>query len=100
MARKSAPRRPPAECPVCGEDVPPSALACPGCGADHETGWKDDADATGADLGLPDEHFDYDDYVRREFGRELKPAGIKPLWWITAIVLVVALAGLYACRSW
>ena len=99
MARKPPPRRPPAECPVCGEDVPPKALACPGCGADYETGWKEDADATGPDLGLPDENFDYDEYVRREFGREIRPAGIKPLWWITAIVLVLAFVGFYACRA-
>ena len=99
MARHSAPRRPPSECPACGADVPPTARACPECGSDYQTGWKDDAHLHGPDLGLPDENFDYDDYVRREFGPEIKPAGIKPLWWITAILLLLAFFAFYAIRK-
>ncbi len=95
MARQSAHRRPPSECPACGADVPPTAHACPGCGSDYQTGWKDDADTSGPDLGLPDENFDYDDYVRREFSPEIKPAGIKPLWWITALLLLLAFVAFY-----
>ena len=29
-------------CPHCGEAVPVSAPACPGCGSDNETGWNED----------------------------------------------------------
>lgn len=79
---------PPEVCPVCGEDVPRNALACPECGADHNSGWREDADADALDL--PDEEFDYDDFVEREFGRGARPRGIRPIWWITAIVLLVA----------
>ena len=43
----------PEECPVCGEDVPRGALACPECGADERSGWREDAVADGLDL--PDE---------------------------------------------
>ena len=43
-------------CPVCGEVVKSDALACPGCGADDETGWSEDAAYD--DVDLPDEAFD------------------------------------------
>ncbi|MGB0766772.1 MAG: hypothetical protein ACPGYV_03580 [Phycisphaeraceae bacterium] len=42
-------------CPICGEVVRARALACPGCGADDETGWSEDAEYDGVDL--PDEAF-------------------------------------------
>ena len=84
----------PETCPVCGEDVPPRALACPECGADHNSGWRADADVDDA-LGQSDEEFDYDDFVRREFGSSLKPAGVKTVWWVTAVILVVAFTLLY-----
>lgn len=80
--------RTPKVCPVCGEDVPPRALACPECGADHNSGWKGDADYSG-ELGLPDEEFDYDEFVKEEFGGGSRRTGLKPIWWITAIVLLV-----------
>ena len=90
-------KKPPAVCPVCGEDVSPNALACRECGADHNSGWKDDACSSDG-LDLPDEEFDYNDFVKREFGGESRPSAIKPLWWITGIVLlIVTMAGLTRC---
>ena len=81
-------------CPVCGEDVPPRALACPECGADHQSGWREDAAAyDGVDLG--DNEFSYDEFVREEFGSSPKPSGISTVWWVTAIVLIAALAALW-----
>jgi hypothetical protein len=74
--------------------VPPRALACPECGADHNSGWREDAAAyDGVDLG--EEEFDYNEFVREEFGGGAKPASISALWWITAIVLIAALAALW-----
>jgi hypothetical protein len=81
-------------CPVCGEDVPRGSLACPECGADHRSGWRPDADLHDG-LDLPDERFDYDDFVRRELGSGAKPAGIRTIWWITAIVLLAISIALY-----
>ena len=87
MPYKNSRPRTPEVCPVCGEDVPPRALACPECGADHNSGWKPGA-ADGLDL--PDEEFDYDDFVAREFDGGAGKTGIKPVWWITAVVLLAA----------
>ena len=84
----------PEVCPVCGADVPSAALACPECGADHNSGWRQDAETYEA-LDLPDEDFNYDEFVREEFGSSFKPAGMKTIWWITAILIIVASAALY-----
>jgi len=79
---------PPETCPNCGADVPRNAKACPGCGADEKTGWSDSACAS--NLGIPDEHFDYGEFVKEEFDTaRVKPRGIHWLWWLTALVLVL-----------
>ena len=74
--------------------MPRAALACPECGADHNSGWRGDAEVYDA-VGLGDETFDYDEFVRNEFAARAKPAGVKTIWWITAIALLVAFAALY-----
>tara|TARA_R110002094_G_scaffold105655_1_gene104345 strand:+ start:129 stop:389 length:261 start_codon:yes stop_codon:yes gene_type:complete len=48
---------PPTECPVCGEEVPRGAKACPGCGADERTGWNEEATRYDG-LDLPDEAYE------------------------------------------
>jgi hypothetical protein len=85
--QKDRKRRSPEVCPVCGEDVPRGALACPECGADEKSGWREDAERYDG-VDLPDE-FDYDEFTRREFGRSVKPAGISAVWWVTAIVVLL-----------
>jgi len=80
---------PPEICPNCGADVPPRARACPECGADEKTGWSEAAHASGLDL--PDENFDYDDFVKRELGgKSPVPRGIHWFWWVVALVVAVA----------
>ena len=77
-------------CPQCGALVPRNAQACPECGADETTGWSDTAYASR--LGIPDENFEYDRFVKEEFapaaGR-VKPRGIHWIWWLTAVGLIV-----------
>ncbi len=69
--------------------MPRSARACPECGADDQTGWSEEAEGGGLDL--PEEHFDYDDYVKREFGGEPPvPRGIHWFWWLVAVLLIAA----------
>lgn len=95
MGRSNPKPQTPAVCPVCGEDVPRNALACPECGADHNSGWREDAETyDGVDLGK--QSFDYDEFVRNEFGpAPAKPRGLKPVWWITGILLIAALIATY-----
>ena len=76
-------------CPNCGAPVPRRAKACARCGADEKTGWSESAQS--ADLGLPDEKFDYDKFAKEEFGKQAKPRGIHWIWWLTAALL----AGLF-----
>ncbi|HMC28416.1 MAG TPA: zinc ribbon domain-containing protein [Verrucomicrobiae bacterium] len=76
-------------CPNCGAEVPPRAKACPECGSDEHTGWSEKA-ATDH-LDLPDEEFDYDEFVKREFGQKKSRALPKSLLWvIVALALLIA----------
>ena len=73
--------------------MPRRAKACPECGADEKTGWSDEA-ATSA-LGLPDENFDYNEFVEREFNPgKSRTHGIRWYYWVAAIILVLVLLGL------
>lgn len=72
--------------------VPERARACPQCGADEQSGWSEDAEAQR--LGLPDDKFDYNEFVKEEFGGgaskpRVRPRGISWLWWLVALVLVI-----------
>lgn len=94
MASRKPPRfTPPQVCPVCGEDVPCNALACPECGADERSGWRTDAGLYGEDPSL--DTFDYDEFAAEEFGGRPKPRGLSTFWWIAAIAVVAALCLLY-----
>jgi len=79
-------------CPNCGAEVPPKARACPECGADEETGWSERAAAQR--LGLPDDEFNYNEFVKEEFGGAKRPARppIGWFWWVVALVLLIAIA--------
>ncbi|MDP2137195.1 MAG: zinc ribbon domain-containing protein [Candidatus Didemnitutus sp.] len=75
---------PPETCPVCGEAVPRTAKACPGCGADERSGW-DEETALYDGLDLPASAFEK---VRSPpsmpVGRSLAP------WLIATAVLLIA----------
>ncbi len=94
MAKRNLP--PPSVCPVCGHDVPRKALACSECGADYNSGWREGAEEYDG-LDLPDEEFNYDQFVRKEFGRSspLKPQGMKTIWWVTGIIVIVVTVVLF-----
>jgi zinc-ribbon domain len=81
-------------CPNCGAEIPRGAKACPECGSDEQTGWS--AEARAAGLGLPDDEFDYDEFVKDEFGTgRNKPRGITWFWWVVALFLIGALLFLF-----
>jgi hypothetical protein len=81
----------PESCPVCGEEVPTGALACPECGADERSGWREN-EVDGVDL--PDDQLNYDEFVKKEFGPEVKPEGIAWLWWAAAVAALLAFAAM------
>jgi hypothetical protein len=84
----------PEVCPNCGVVLPRKAKVCPGCGSDEKTGWSDSAYAD--NLGIPDENFNYENFVKEEFGsRSPKPRGIHWVSWLTALLL--ALLFLFFC---
>jgi uncharacterized membrane protein YvbJ len=80
----------PETCPNCGAKVPRGAKACPECGSDEETGWSQAAVASGLDL--PEEEFDYNDFVKREFEEKTpKPRGVAWFWWVVAVIVFALL---------
>ena len=82
------------ECPVCGGKVPVKAKACHHCGACEKTGWNEDATAADG-LDLPEEDFDYEKFVQEEFkAAPRKSRGVKIVWWITALILLLVTTGL------
>lgn len=86
-------RREPFACPVCGEEVSPNARACPECGACDKSGWSGEA----GDV-LPDDDFDYDKFISEEFGSGTRRAGAVGLWWVIALVLLLAFLALMFVR--
>jgi len=93
---------PPEICPQCGAEVPPDARACPECGSDEETGWSEAARLQ--QLGIPSEEFDYDEFVREEFGEEPsplpRPNGISFFWWLVAIGIMAAFLSIWFLSYW
>ena len=84
--------RPPEICPNCGAEVPQNAKACPECGSDEETGWSEEARNDGLDL--PDENFNYDEFVKAEFGQEKVspvPHGLHWVWWLVGIGILAGI---------
>ena len=86
--------RAPEICPVCEEKVPRNAVACPECGADHSSGWKQGFSIYDG-VDLPDDDFNYDEFVKQEFGAQKRPAGLHMAWWISGILLLVAFILVY-----
>jgi len=87
----------PETCPNCGADVPPKAKACPECGSDETTGWSEAAQTDG--LGLPDDKFDYGEFVEREFGPPKPvPHGFPWFWWVVAVLVLAAFVALWMRR--
>jgi len=77
-------------CPVCGEEVPIKALACPECGADDETGWSEDAAYDEVDL--PDSAFDGPERPENGLGLTRSPIYKAVLILMVILILVFILA--------
>jgi len=72
-------------------------VACGECGACAKSGWRADAVADGLDL--PDEDFDYEAFVEREFGggkeRRIGEGRLSRLWWWAAVAVLAALIWMF-----
>jgi len=80
---------PPSECAVCGALIPPHARACPECGADERTGWREADPYDGLDL--PDSVW-ADEEARSgdEPMRARGPGGLSWVWWGVGLLVLVA----------
>jgi hypothetical protein len=81
-------------CPGCGGEVRVGSRGCPKCSGKP---WEQEEYLD----GLDPEDFDYDDFVKREFGSgpaRLKPAGLAWKWWITAVLLLAAMVWAWVVR--
>lgn len=88
-------------CPFCECEVRVGE-PCSGCTkkakrtAAKKRSWEQDNSADGLDL--PDEDFDYEEYIAREFGKAPhRTLGLKWYWWLLAIIV---LAGMIAGVFW
>jgi hypothetical protein len=83
------PNAAPAECAHCGAEIPPRSRACPECGADERTGWRESSIYDGLDLPATDREDE-----RSATPRPAGPGGLSWLWWITGVILLLAFAGI------
>ncbi len=86
-------------CPFCAREVR-VGKPCPGCeqraAKPVKKTWEQDPSAD--DLDLPNDDFDYDAFVAREFGGKFshRTLGIKWYWWLLGVaVLVGMIAGVF-----
>jgi predicted nucleic acid-binding Zn ribbon protein len=85
-------RPPPEECANCGAAIPRHARACPECGADERTGWRETSLYDGLDL--PDEA--WHDTPGEPADRAAQPPrarlnGIAWYWWLAGVLLLAVL---------
>ncbi len=85
---------PPLECANCGATIPRTARACPECGADERTGWRETS--VYDDLDLPDEAFDDADAPVRKPTRTVN--GIAWYWWMAAVCLLLLILSAFVLR--
>ncbi len=87
MAERPAPE----ECANCGAAIPRGAKACPECGADERTGWRETS--VYDNLDLPDEAFDDERTPAQRRATHRRVNGLAWYWWCigVAVALLVGL---------
>ena len=80
---------PPVECAQCGASIPRRAAACPECGADEHTGWREASLYDGLELpeSAWDDENDDSSQARRNMKRNVN--GIAWYWWCVAVAMLV-----------
>ncbi len=92
MSRPHLP--PPKECAQCGASIPRKARACPACGADERTGWRETSIYDGLDL--PEEAFAEDADSGNSPGNKRHisrrdVAGLAWYWWVIGVMMLFTL---------
>lgn len=77
------------ECLHCGATLKSDARMCRSCGADANCGWQDDQFETPYE---PEDEFDYDDFVAKEFPEQVDPAAPDSQKWVRFIMLIVIIS--------
>ncbi len=77
---------PPANCANCGAAIPARARACPACGADERTGWRDTSAYDGLDLPAAA----YDDGTATSGGARRSQA-VRWYWILTGCILAAGM---------
>src|SRR5687767_8387186 len=81
-------------CPTCGNEVV-VGKPCPHCANQAQPkkarkSWEQDSSADGLDL--PDDDFNYDEFVAREFGKTPhRKLGVPWYWWLLGIGILITL---------
>jgi hypothetical protein len=77
-------------CPGCGREVRVGSQGCPQC--NQLDPWEQDDTEIYDGLDLPDDKFDYQQFLKNEFGdKKINTNGLSLFWWIVAIILLIAL---------
>ena len=74
--------RPPSECANCGTEIPPRANACPDCGADERTGWRENDIYDGLDLTE-------DAWSDGESNEKPLPRELPWYWWAAGMAILI-----------
>ena len=100
MTARPSPAPAPADCAQCGGHIPRRAKACPHCGADERTGWREQSVYDG--MELPDEARAEDsdtESAENEPGNGRSKAGL-PWYWTAVALTLLLMAILFATGTW
>ncbi len=91
-------------CPSCGAEVRGGAKFCRECGASDDLGWDEDGHWWEDELPTgytPDDDFDYEDFIGREFPERLPPwSGRRWKNMAFGLLVVIVCAALLVWMLW
>jgi hypothetical protein len=96
MAKRNQAESAPSECAQCGGDMPRRAKACPHCGADERTGWRESSVYDG--MEFPDDERD-ERIAEADAEAAGKERGGLPWYWTAVALVCLILAVLYATQT-
>jgi hypothetical protein len=82
---------PPEECANCGASIPRNAKACPECGADERSGWREQS--VYDDLDLPEEAWKDETEPKKRQPPSMSVNGVPWYWWMVGALLLSVLIG-------